>query len=1736
MNGAKFAEEIREGICMGKKGTKVLCGFLTASMVFSQNVAVGYAVNKEHITLTSKNANKEKNQTESKKQSGVIGWLKQVWQGNTEKTSQSAAKTLVIGEREKVSAKGSMEVRLSVASDIETEQKFTISLNDNIKEVTVDRFSQNSVIFDDLEAGTYQLKITSPGYADYAQSVEVKNYRYRVQVTPDIADADKELDNAHSGAMIYGDFNSDGKISKEDAVKVVDELEKEEKNLLYDSNRDGKVDLLDLQKAASVIGRENVESTVESLIPAEVIVGNVGESTILISGEVKDVKDVLEGNAIQLQTLSGKTIEESPIEFSFDFSSETPMEMGGFTVQTPSDNAIQDGVITVQYEEDGKMKDMEISISSALSRILSRSGAKASVDSTGKMTVHLNGQIAVKKVTIKITATTKPNASLMEISKVEFLNNMENRIPEPEMNIPEWVDVKAGSKRITLEWKKVKNVTGYEVSISCDGETEYVRTTETTLTITNFLNQKLENKKEYTVCVQSVNGDWKSGFGEIRKVTPKADEKPDAPDSLTLKAEYRSITASWKEPKDDTADTYTIYYKKKTDNDYKKISDIAETSYRLENLEDEAEYEVYVTASNEYGEGPASLTASAKTITATNAVLSEYRLINKSNGEGELSAHIKEAKIQNGSMVGSTLDKTEGTALGLFDNDCKSYWNVKSWDAGGYNQNKNNAITVTFDKEYTIGEIQFAESKNLESYPYIRIYYQDENGKDQVMFYEWNTLTVTGENGRDSYRLKLSKPITVQSLSIGFGRYITTSPEIQIAEIRFYEYDSLEDEIQALYTDDLHLSVRDDVTEKELDELQTRLNTKVDGEYHPDKKTLQIELDAARTLLKEQTKLEDVIFIRSEISPKYDSKLKTSGLNAWQPLGVSAKAEETIVIYVGKEGASTGSNTELQLVATQQHAESTNLSKVVTNLKVGRNEVTIPTLTSTDVEKGGSLYIQYTGNRAEDNYAVRVTGGVKTPVLNLYKVTDESERQSLIEAYIKELQTYVAGLDKTADEKLSVANVTDIMTDHMMFSIPASQVLSALGSSNQAEKLEDTAKAIDELLVLFYQHKGLTNSFAEGTSQSVIESNRLPSQHLNIRYMKMFSGAFMYAAGNHVGVEWEQTKGLILEKKPEVSSEGRLIDGNYFGWGIAHEIGHQINQSEYTVAEVTNNYFALLAQADGTNESVRFKYDDVYKKVTSNAVGYPSDVFVQLAMYWQLHLAYDNDYAQKTYDTYDEIFENLIFARMDSYARNTSLFEGSVSLKLTDSVDQNLMRLSSAAANKNLTEFFTRWGLVPDSETAKFMNQFEEESRAIYYINDDAKTDVIKNQTSSFKEKSVIENVSVNVDGSEVTLKIAPESSQKSNILGYEIVRVTTRKGQQEKEVIGFTTTNTFADTVSGSRVVSYEIYAIDKNTNRSKVYCTDSKKVISDGSYEKDQFTVSTNMTSKMDKEIDATEQMPCEPTKKLAVTMVIDGDKSEEYVGSSSSEPYILIDLKQQLEVSALRYTAESSAMKEYRVEVSKNGTDYKTVKEGEFDLTNNQEIIYFVDDSNSWVATYDAQYIKITAVGQKNTEISIAEIDILGPSGDNIEWIIEDDTPAIGILTEDYICQQSIDDRKELKVASGSAIFTGQYKGNPAYNVLVLYDEDGQIVGGMNGDELVAQQIILADVPEDAMLGEVFEGTWIYWIEPEHFKKEELPSKVRAELYRVDNALTNEGERFVSDTIFYDVPKELPEIELD
>ncbi len=1678
---------------------------------------------------------------------------------------------------ERAVVKGGVEVLLTAGIRVLRDQIFTVDLygpETRHKDVTLayqynderdERASQALASFEGLEPGKYVVNVSSKGYVTYTQEIEVTSYTCKLQIYTGAV----SLDGIQPGILAAGDFNGDNQLGADDRDLLVDAIYRKVSDSLYDLNKDEKVDLLDLQYFTRYYGEKDLpKSTQENKIPADAVQAAAKDGTKL-NGDLSCL--FTEEGEISLSNDSGQPITSSnPVSLGFDFA-QSNLAMDGLVIQMPKDseNRIAEATIDVIYmDESGKEVWTTARFTSdagqaGTARLMSnQTNGTASVASDGAIIVDLKGKVAVKRVIITITKTTS-GGSLADISKVEFLNNLESRIPEPSADIPAGLAAEPGNKRISLTWQKARNVTAYEVSITCGEKTETRRTTDTSLQVMQFDNDELKNNEKYEIRVRSLNGEWKSAYSGAVTAIPKADRVPQAPQNVQAEGGFRCVNVRWNAPED--GDTCNVYYKKDGEESFQKITGIEGTAYRIDGLEDNTKYLVYVTGVNEVGEGPASEMAGATTLILSPVEFPQYRIITAQTEPGQLLEHVKTATRTRGVMNDSPLDGEDTkTALGVVDGNFASYCFIEDWDEG-VEYHDNYGITVELDQEYTMDRFTFAAPDNGCRYSRTAVHYWDAaQGKEvKVPSNEIRLSEKKDANGRVYYVIKLAEPVTTSRVRLGFSRY---ARGISVAEIRFYEYDSLEADILALYEDDLHLVLRSDVTESDLDELEARLDIKQNGEYHPDRTLLQRELEEARLLLGNGT-ISDVVEIHTQINSASDSKIALGGLNTWQPLGISASAGDEVVIYVGHPTKKTGENSDLYLIATQYHTPANDLSQQVARLTVGRNVVTIPQITTAEREKGGSLYISYGGSNASEVYAVRADGGVKIPVLDLYRVSDEAERTKRIQAYTAALEQYVNGLEALHAERgheyqyemrWCTANSTEIMLDYMLLSLPATQICSALkvGSGDMAANMAAGAKAMDEMLTLFYQHKGLAPQFAEGTPADVIEKNHLPNCHLNIRYMQMAGSVFMYAAGNHVGVQWNETRNMVSGRTPQIDENGKLISGTYLGWGTAHEIGHQINQGAYAHAEVTNNYFAMLAKSDDTNKTFRTgSYKPVYEKVTSGSIGHASNVAVQLAMYWQLHLAYDSGYNFKRYDNYQEIFDNLFFARVDSYVRDPEKAPspGGVKLTLDGNADQNLMRLSSAAAKKDLTEFFIRWGMVIDDKTAAYMGQFDPEERAIYYVCEDARAYKLthSDMSGSVKDKDVVTQANVQPGDGEITLTMNPLTEA---VLGYEIVRITIVQGKEQKEVVGFATENTFIDSVGhlGNRAVCYEVTAIDQYLNRSNIFRTESVKTEGDGVLSKTGWTIESNMVSAQDQKEEAGEDSSCEDTMKPGVAMLIDGSRTEVYTGAAEEDPYILLSMNPSLDklvsFCGVRL-AKSAGISGYKIEISTDGENFKTVKEGSLDaagtfLEEGDAIrLYFTaedageTDGGDRIASYDAAFVKFTAVGKAGQEISLSELDLVTLASDNVEFFEAGDAvPAIGLLEEDYIYQKAEGGLEEKKIPAGSLVFTGTYMGHPAFNVVILYDEKGNIVGGTNSEALVAEQIILADDPGNAMLGEVSDGIWIYWIAPDDLGEgfeAKLPSKVRAELYRVDDALTNEGARQVSDTLLYSMPSQLPPV---
>ena len=1658
---------------------------------------------------------------------------------------------------------GQVNVSIGAALILEQDVPFTVTLlgpggYGKSEVITLHEYEdgqkriEGGTSFTELANGNYRLRVSAPGFATYTQQITVNGQGVGVSLmTGFLQGIVYEAGSAHPGVLLIGDVNGDGVVDGADRESLAKAIDSDDLRDGMDLNGDDKVNLIDLELfAKGYLVTADTMAMLEKFVPASLITPAVGSGTRIRQGELKDLLE--NDGSVTLAPENGAAISGSnPVTVEFDFGSTATMD--GIEITSGENTVFTQAELTIVYEDvDGKEQTQTVGVKSGVHALL-LGEMKGEIDEHGNIQINLGGRVAVKKVTLKITGVGGGN-NLAEISKVEFINGMENRIPEPQMDIPQQVAVEPGSKEFTVSWSSCVNVTGYEVAVTVGDKTEYHMTAGTRMTVTLFGGKELANGTEYRVKVQSLNGTWRSGYGAELVVVPKSAGKPDKPDNVKAVGGYKSITVSWKQMKD--TDFYNLYYRERGAASYQKIEGITTNSYTLMQLRDITEYQIYVTGVNAYGESPASLECIAKTVDMNPAVMPKYRLIN-TGAEGEKGAHIVSA-TQKGQMVDSPLDTAAGTAWGTVDKKASSYYSRSTWDDGGFNNLGEVGLIYEFDDVYQIDTIAVeALVPSDMQYSYAKVRWWDEAGtaSDQIVA---TVLKKQDAEGRTYFMIKLPAPVEAKKLQIGLARYLANTNLITVSEVYFYYYDSLADDIAALYADDLHTMLKENVTQADIDALRERINTQdpVSGEYHPDRELLLRELKTAEEILA-NTVLSSPVIIYNTITTS-DVSRGFGGLNAWQPLGVTAAAGEEITVYVGHNSKKTGENTNLQLVVTQYHAESSPFYQVVANLKVGSNTVTIPKVWTTGgVESGGALYVQYTGSQPGDRYAVRVSGGVQVPVLDLYQVTDDGERLSRTVAYVEALDAYVGRMenvhnevhkdsgnrevDYAYDEKNCILGASDILLDTMMLSLPAAQILSGAGNGStgeRAQRILSSMEAMEDMMYLFYQHKGLNAGAPDAKDQ-------LPKMHLNIRYQRMFSGAFMYASGNHIGIEWDQTSGMMTAVPVQSDAQGKYISGQYFGWGIAHEIGHCINQSAYEVAEITNNYYAQLAQAKDKNEGMRFAYDNVYQKVTSGTKGASPNIATQLAMYWQLHLAYDTGYNYKTYDNYDEQLKNLFFARMDTYARDTTRAprgaEAGVALHLSGDKDQDLMRLACAAAERDLLTFFERWGMTPDAGTRAYAGQFEEETRAIYYVSDDSRAYTLTHAGTGVlgTEGSVValgDGTTAVTSASvpnQVNLTMDPINISHQEILGYEIVRCVVSGGQVERQTVGFATGETFTDTVAAmnNRVVFYEITLIDQYLNRSAVRTLAPLKIGHDGSLDKTFWTAeTTGLTPTELVAGKADTDAPCDPIPENPVIRTLDNDTGTVYRATVDSQAEIVLQFHQSLVVTGLKYTAEMEVPSgQYEVYVWTQTNAWEQVAEGRFG-SGGTEIIYFANKDKAYTSTYATTAVKLVFGKLDENEISIAELDVLGVTGDDVEFVSVDGVPAIGRLGADYqYGTESFD-----VIPEGSIVFTGAYKGNPAYNVLILYDGNGAIVGGQAADgSLLAEQIILADIPEKGNITDTADGRWIYWIAPENQGDFTAPAQVRAELYRVNDAQTNAGQRLVSDSLLVDVPASLPTI---
>lgn len=1525
----------------------------------------------------------------------------------------------------------------------------------------------------------YYLELTGTGFQSYRSEVlTLSNYSQGMIL------------GTGDGTFTQGDLNGDDRVNEADIEVVKQYLDTE--NSLADLNGDGAVDITDLAMitmASGATGEAQVYQT--SAILSKVV--DIASAEQELEGTIKS------GNIASLFTDNSETVRlaakenESQIALPIPLTANEGVELEQVEIVSSTAAPLEKGVVEVTTVDGNTFEVLfDESTPDGVYAIQTRDDGRKVV------TISLGARVPVKKITIRVEVV--DNQEIV-VEQIKFLKDILPENPVQENTKVQNVKAQAGAEEVTLSWDVFPNITGYKVyyGTSQNQMTSTVETDRTSCTIKN-----LKNLTTYYFAVAPIStaGDqkWEGGKSDVVSATPQPASVPDKPDNVTVTPKDTMLQVTWKPGKD--TQYSKVQYRVKGQSEFVVLDGEFQNSTYISGLENGVTYEVQVFGVNIRGNGPVSLTAEG-TPEREDIEAPDLPTVNRLDNSVIVSATYPTNNTDTKVSVGQL-------PSAVYDGDYRTGWVASAWWV-------DKKFTFQFDKAYEMDYFIYVPNLGLDT--------QNNSGNRYRDYFKKFNISINGvaiPEGQvsfekvddNSYFIVKFPRSTVTSLTVEPSQW-DGAGNMNLTEVAFYEYDGLADSIEAMFANDSHTALADGVDQATIDALYEKASD-VDA-YYVDRAVLLDELENARQLLNGEE-----LVVRTGFASRSSSADGKYGqtASALQPLGVSALSKQTISVYV--EGLGAGETATL--VQWQQYSETGNTRQSYT-LHNGRNRIYLTEIgNSGSGERGGSLYIEYSGSNANAlKLQIRDTSEQKTvvteiPMLNIdptqWYGKSEDERKTLIRDYVQELQTYVAGLSFPNDSsrKTNIRNVTEIATPSVLLSLPADQVLSGLGGTtvsveDATSKLYNAICAWEQLLFLVNKTQGIIQADADFASYQYPMQTRQ-----NIRFSRMFSGAFMFAAGSYIGIDYNETRAMVTGYPVEMTGSGSGIDGDdlngLYGWGIAHEIGHNMDKIGY--AEITNNIYSLVAQTADTGDMVgqsrlEGMYQAIFDKVALRKPGQAGDVFTQLGMYWQLHLAYDE--AGSPFDGSGALdFYNAFFSKWKAGVHSDA-----------PSKDDQIALIAAEVTGKNLTEFFTRWGMELSVKTKETLAEYENEPRNIWYLNDQSRRDRLNGENKA----ELTANLTAVVENEKQVKLTVTVSGDASRVQGYEILRNGTP--------VGFLmgngeNTQTYVDTVGAANHMSF----------------TYSVRVIDKLGYE-----VATAQAEQVRISYDVT----------LDATLY---DISEYGLNQDTNTKNIQITAKDGgvLTTSGLKIVGDSIPTDgNYTVTITT--TDGRSVVAKSDRFSNSQSENSFLtywnkpgtDATDTRIWMYDATSIVISGIPD---DVSTSNIQLLSYPGDNIAFT---EGASIGILGADY-SYTVMDEEGQTKtetIPAGTIIITGSYRGDPIYNSIRVKAKMQSMKPGSNEAPVVTEQtlsgetLLFAEIPKDGAVSTISDGFFVFIPEnQESFKQvnedhEEnhaagnlVMIALQAQMWR---AVDSEGSnpRMTSDTLFISVPRydSMPEI---
>ncbi|WP_206856569.1 M60 family metallopeptidase [Candidatus Enterococcus mangumiae] len=463
-----------------------------------------------------------------------------------------------------------------------------------------------------------------------------------------------------------------------------------------------------------------------------------------------------------------------------------------------------------------------------------------------------------------------------------------------------------------------------------------------------------------------------------------------------------------------------------------------------------------------------------------------------------------------------------------------------------------------------------------------------------------------------------------------------------------------------------------------------------------------------------------------------------------QSTGIYKRATDVIEIYVDESTDQTKLPT--YTITTPALTNFSDGSANGTQLVKGRNVIS-------GSQVGLIHFRNESGQTAQGKISIEIKGGIEIPRFILGETTQQEWTQML------------------ANDPNAVGY--ELVSDRVL-------VTGSNRTLQDAKDPKSILEAHEKVISLHNQSSGLDGSSA---------AHRTPIGMVQHLRETIQSGYYMYAFYQHTAYS-STSDAMRTVLNPTTMGQ----------WGIWHELGHtyQLTRMNWKdLAEVTVNIYSLRAEK-ALGQRSRLERENRYTPIFNylNGTGQKQfdsqDVWVRLGMFWQLELAFGDDFYPNLHKMY----------------RNEQR-----SLPSEQDKRQYFVVAASKISGRNLQPFFEKWGIEVTTATKTELAKLPNLTKKIWEYRDEMTGDVgnIEGENGGDEVAPTTPTglTSEEVTSHSVKLKWNP-STDNTKVKGYRIYRNGVRVGTTE--TLDYTDQNLASDTT-----YVYQVSAFDEAGNESE-------------------------------------------------------------------------------------------------------------------------------------------------------------------------------------------------------------------------------------------------------------------------------------------------------------------------------